>query len=157
MSIWPHEPISSLGTVITGSTPLTSNESFYRGEIPFVTPAELDRVEPVTAAAKTLSDAGAQEVRRLPEGAVMVCCIGSLGKIGIAGREVATNQQDISPVLAASLRAVHEFARIYLTLCTFPTETCANWAIALRESTLSASVNVDKAFSLPPSRLFNNA
>ena len=90
---WPHQPIADLGTVITGSTPKTAEESFYGGDLPFVTPAELDQIEPVTTAARTLSESGGIEVRLLPEGAVMVCCIGSLGKIGIAGRTVATNQQ----------------------------------------------------------------
>ncbi len=39
----------------------------------------------------------------LPEGAVMMCCIGTLGKIGIAGRSLATNQQINSVVFDRSL------------------------------------------------------
>jgi type I restriction enzyme S subunit len=93
MSEWPLRPIASVGTVITGSTPKTSEEHYYGGEIPFVTPAELDQFIPVTSAPRTLSKSGSQEVRLIPEGSVMVCCIGSLGKVGIAGRTVATNQQ----------------------------------------------------------------
>jgi type I restriction enzyme, S subunit len=93
MRRWQHQPIYSLGTVITGSTPRTSEDSFYDGEIPFITPAELDQDDPVITATRTLSESGAKEARLLPEGAVMVCCIGSLGKIGIAGRAVVTNQQ----------------------------------------------------------------
>jgi type I restriction enzyme S subunit len=93
MSSWPHQPISSLGIVITGSTPKTSEDHFYGGDIPFVTPAELDQTDPIMNAARTLSETGSQESRLLPEGTVMVCCIGSLGKVGIAGRTVASNQQ----------------------------------------------------------------
>ncbi|AAM05801.1 TPA: restriction endonuclease subunit S [Methanosarcina acetivorans] len=93
MSPWPHQPIISLGTIITGSTPKTSEEHFYGGDIPFVTPAELDQTDPIMNAARTLSETGSQESRLLPEGTVMVCCIGSLGKVGIAGRTVASNQQ----------------------------------------------------------------
>jgi type I restriction enzyme S subunit len=93
MTIWPRQPIGSLGSVITGSTPKTSEESFYGGAIPFVTPSELDQIEPISTAARTLSQMGGREVSLLPEDAVMVCCIGSLGKVGIAGRTVATNQQ----------------------------------------------------------------
>lgn len=90
---WPTQPLSSLGTVKTGSTPSTSNEIFWSGEIPFVTPSELDQSIPITITPRTLSDEGGREARLLQEGAVLVCCIGSLGKIGIAGRIVATNQQ----------------------------------------------------------------
>jgi len=93
MSGWPHQPISSLGTVVTGSTPRTSEERFYGGDTPFVTPAELNQINPIMNAARTLSESGSQEARLLPEGTVMVCCIGSLGKVGIAGRTVASNQQ----------------------------------------------------------------
>lgn len=93
MNLWPQQTIASVGKVITGSTPSTKDESFYGGEIPFVTPAELDQIEPVTTASRTLSESGGDEVRLIPEDAVMVCCIGSLGKVGIAGRTVATNQQ----------------------------------------------------------------
>jgi type I restriction enzyme S subunit len=90
---WPLKRLAELGSISTGSTPRTAESRFYGGDIPFVTPAELDTGLPVTASPRTLSDEGAAKARLLPEGAVMVCCIGSLGKIGIAGRPVATNQQ----------------------------------------------------------------
>ena len=93
MTVWSQQSIASLGTVTTGSTPRTSEEYFYGGDIPFVTPAELDQIDPITTATRTLSESGSREARLLPEGTVMVCCIGSLGKVGIAGRPVATNQQ----------------------------------------------------------------
>ncbi|MBW4616606.1 MAG: restriction endonuclease subunit S [Desmonostoc vinosum HA7617-LM4] len=103
MSSWTHQPICSLGTVVTGSTPKTSEAHLYGGDIPFVTPAELDKFAPVITAARTLSEIGGSEARLLPEGTVMVCCIGSLGKIGIAGRTVATNQQINSVVFDTRL------------------------------------------------------
>lgn len=90
---YPMQPLSALGTIQTGSTPLTSEEKYWGGDYPFVTPAELDKNFPITATPRTLSDEGANQSRLLQEGAVMVCCIGSLGKLGIAGRPVVTNQQ----------------------------------------------------------------
>lgn len=90
---FPLKRLASLGTVQTGSTPSTSDEQYWGGEIPFVTPSELDRNLPVTKTPRTLTDEGSRQSRLLSEGSVMVCCIGSLGKIGIAGRKVATNQQ----------------------------------------------------------------
>jgi type I restriction enzyme S subunit len=90
---YPKHPLSALGNIQTGSTPSTSEESFWGGEYPFVTPAELDDIHPIIETPRTLSNAGASQSRLLQEGAVMVCCIGSLGKIGIAGRSLVTNQQ----------------------------------------------------------------
>jgi type I restriction enzyme S subunit len=101
--IWQERPLSELGIVYTGSTPRIAEPRFYGGELPFVTPAELDIGRPIVQTPRTLTKEGAEEARVLSEGAVMVCCIGSLGKIGIAGRSVATNQQINSVVFNRSL------------------------------------------------------
>lgn len=93
VSSWPRLALASLGTVITGSTPRTSEDHLYGGELPFVTPAELGQSNPVVTAPRTLTEDGRKKARVVPEGSVMVSCIGSLGKVGIAGRPLATNQQ----------------------------------------------------------------
>lgn len=90
---WSMRPLSALGTVQTGSTPSTSEARFWGGDVPFVTPAELEQRTPITNTPRTLTDDGSREGRLVREGAVLVCCIGSLGKIGIAGRSLVTNQQ----------------------------------------------------------------
>lgn len=93
MTSWPSVPLCEVGSVITGATPKTSQSNFYGGEIPFVTPAELDVSTPIMSTPRTLTEAGASQVRLIPPGTIMVCCIGSLGKVGMAGRALATNQQ----------------------------------------------------------------
>jgi type I restriction enzyme, S subunit len=90
---WQLKSLADLGVIVTGSTPSTSQESFFGGEIPFVTPGDLDHSEPIFRAQRTLSASGANVVRMVPAGAILVCCIGSLGKVGMAGRSLATNQQ----------------------------------------------------------------
>lgn len=90
---YPFQPLESLGTIQTGSTPATTEDSYWGGDIPFVTPGELDQDSPVTKTPRTLSARGAEQARLLNAHAVMVCCIGSLGKVGIAGRQLVTNQQ----------------------------------------------------------------
>jgi type I restriction enzyme S subunit len=47
-----------------------------------------------------LTTEGAKNARMLPKGAVMVTCIGNLGNIAIAGKEMATNQQINSVVFS---------------------------------------------------------
>jgi len=90
---YPLENIGSLGKVVTGKTPSKSVPEFWGGDIPFVSPSELGKGFPVTAAKVYVTEAGAQKVTVLPPNSILVCCIGSLGKIGIAGRELVTNQQ----------------------------------------------------------------
>ena len=63
------------------------------GEIPFVTPAQLGFQPPITTADEYVTSEGADHGRLLPEGAVLVCCIGSLGKTGTAGVPLISYQQ----------------------------------------------------------------
>jgi type I restriction enzyme, S subunit len=94
MSLLPTEALSNLGNIVTGSTPRTSEERFFGGDIPFVTPADLDQSLPITETPRTLTEGALSEVKLLPAGAILVCCIGAtIGKVGMAGRPLATNQQ----------------------------------------------------------------
>lgn len=90
---WPSVSIAELGKISTGSTPKTSDSRLWGGDTPFVTPSELGHSEPIIAAKRYLSAEGVSSSRLAPEGAVLVCCIGSLGKTGYAGRPIVTNQQ----------------------------------------------------------------
>lgn len=85
--------LKEVGRVVTGRTPSTSNESFYGGDIPFITPTELDQDQPIACAQRNLTKLGAEEVNLLPANAVLICCIGSLGKIGMNAVPAAFNQQ----------------------------------------------------------------
>ena len=90
---WPLVAIKEVAKVVTGKTPSTVDDQNFGGDIPFVTPAELGLETYVTSAPRTLSAKGASAIKLVPNNAVMVCCIGSLGKMAIAGTPVATNQQ----------------------------------------------------------------
>lgn len=100
---WTSKAISSVGDVITGSTPDTSVREFYDGGIPFYSPGDIpiDGGQ-VYKTAKTLSEAGLCQVRAIPPGATLFVCIGStIGKVAQAARRGATNQQ-INTVVAKS-------------------------------------------------------
>ena len=92
-SQFPFVCLRDCGEVVTGSTPPKANSKFWGGEIPFVTPAQLGFQLPITIADEYVTREGADRGRLLPEGAVLVCCIGSLGKTGIVGVPLISNQQ----------------------------------------------------------------
>ena len=92
-SRFPFVCLRDCGEVITGSTPPKANSEYWGGEIPFVTPTQLGFQPPITTADEYVTNEGADRGRLLPEGAVLVCCIGSLGKAGIAGVPLISNQQ----------------------------------------------------------------
>lgn len=90
---WPVVQIGDVSEIVTGKTPSTADEANFGGDIPFVTPAELDCEGVITVTPRTLTDIGATNIRLVPQNSILVGCIGTLGKVGMAGRQLATNQQ----------------------------------------------------------------
>lgn len=90
-NLWPVKTLKELGKVITGGTPPSSKEGMFDGPIPFMTPGDLESGEPVR---RSITEAGAKEVDVVRAGSTLVCCIGAtIGKVGMALKESAFNQQ----------------------------------------------------------------
>lgn len=101
---WKNEEIGALGTVVTGKTPSTKNEAFWKGDIPFITPPDL-RGNSVRQAQRSITLDGLAVVNAIPRNAVMVCCIGSIGLSGICGVERAATNQQINSVIVDESQA----------------------------------------------------
>jgi type I restriction enzyme S subunit len=89
---WKLVELREVGKIVTGSTPPKARQEYYGGSFPFVKPGELLQC-PVSDSADRLSDAGSEVADVVPAGGVLVSCIGNLGKVGLATRSVAFNQQ----------------------------------------------------------------
>ena len=92
---WEVKRIKDFGPVITGNTPSTLDSENYGGRYMFVSPADLSEdAKYIITTEKTLSDKGFSQARKIPKGSILFTCIGStIGKIGIASQDLATNQQ----------------------------------------------------------------
>lgn len=91
---WVWASVAQLGEVITGATPPASNTDAFGGNIPFYTPSDLDAGKDVMGGKRSITPTGLAAVRGIPAGSVMVTCIGAtIGKVAIARRSGATNQQ----------------------------------------------------------------
>ena len=90
---WVVTTLGSVSEIVTGNTPRKNNPEFYGDKYPWIKPDELDKEEYVCYSKEMLSTLGAKQARIVPKNSVLVSCIGNLGKIAIAGRELATNQQ----------------------------------------------------------------
>ncbi|MEK6219041.1 restriction endonuclease subunit S [Psychrobacter sp.] len=91
---WARQPISFVADVITGNTPSTKNQEYYGGGKLFVSPSDLGISKYIVETTKRLTDLGFSQTRKVPKGSSLFTCIGStIGKLGIAGEELATNQQ----------------------------------------------------------------
>jgi type I restriction enzyme S subunit len=108
--------ISDIGKVVTGKTPKTSVESYFGGDIPFITPSDMDGRKFIDNTARYLTHEGAASVKNcvIPAGTIMVSCIGSdMGKTHISPRKAVTNQQ-INSILVNEAHASSDY--IYYNL-----------------------------------------
>jgi type I restriction enzyme S subunit len=88
---WSIRPLKSLGKVSTGGTPPSALEGMFNGEIPFITPGDLESGMSVK---RTVTEAGAKAAGTVRAGATLVCCIGAtIGKMDKSSTRSAFNQQ----------------------------------------------------------------
>ncbi len=91
---WTTARLSDLGEVSTGKTPATANSGYWAGNIPFVTPADMDETKCIYRTERKITQEGATQTKILPKNTVLVVCIGStIGKVALTCQESATNQQ----------------------------------------------------------------
>jgi type I restriction enzyme, S subunit len=91
---WSYDFVRSTGSVLTGTTPSTLHPEYYGGKHPFVTPVDMGFSPWIKNSVSALTDDGLKKARKVCKGAVLFVCIGStIGKVGIANVELATNQQ----------------------------------------------------------------
>jgi len=92
---WKVVRLKDMGKVATGKTPSTSNNIYWNGNIPFITPADMKEGKYIYKTERYVTSQGARQVGNvLQKDSVLVVCIGStIGKMGITYTESVTNQQ----------------------------------------------------------------
>ena len=90
---WEEKVVGDFGEVITGSTPSTKISDYWHGEIPWITPTDINKKKDISASEREISKLGLSVSRKLPAGSVLVTCIASIGKNAILRNEGACNQQ----------------------------------------------------------------
>ena len=90
---WKIVRLGNVGEIITGSTPSTTKAEYWDGEYNFYSPADFDDSVYCGKTERTVTKAGMDTGRRIPENSIMVACIASIGKLSINRTEGITNQQ----------------------------------------------------------------
>jgi type I restriction enzyme S subunit len=92
---WEKCKLGDYGKVVTGNTPPTKDiENYENGTYLWASPADLGTIKSISVTKTMLSAQGFSKTRKLPKGSVLVTCIGStIGKTGMATKEMSTNQQ----------------------------------------------------------------
>jgi type I restriction enzyme S subunit len=105
---WQVVRLGEVGEIITGKTPSTSEPRYWNGAIPFITPADLDKGEIYTTE-RTITQEGLAQVKAVPQGAVLVSCIGYIGKVGMVGVKIAATNQQINSIIPNVMVIDHHF------------------------------------------------
>lgn len=90
---WEWATLDEIAVWSSGGTPKASNPSYYGGSIPWAVIGDLnDGVATKTASCITQDGLYNSSAKIAPAGAVLMAMYGSIGKLGIAGIPMATNQ-----------------------------------------------------------------
>jgi len=90
---WEQRKLHELGSIMTGSTPSTSNSSFYSDDgIPWVTPTDITS-NLISNTPRKLSKEGERVARVVPPNTILVTCIASIGKNALLQVKGSFNQQ----------------------------------------------------------------
>lgn len=92
---WESSKIGDLGKIITGKTPPTKNQDLWDGNIPFITPRDLQNGKTVLCTERTITSNGIKVMQsvKLPPKSVCVSCIGNIGYVAMTYSECISNQQ----------------------------------------------------------------
>jgi type I restriction enzyme S subunit len=90
---WKPFTLGDLGKWVTGSTPSSSDSTNKGEDVLFVTPGDIGTGGKLVEVARRISSLGADRVRRIKSGSVILVCIGTIGKVAWTDLEITTNQQ----------------------------------------------------------------
>jgi len=106
-----NKPIRELCEVISGSTPSTSKEEYWNGDIDWITPAELKDGDNYyySNSERKITEGGLQAIsgRLFPKETVMLTTRAPIGKVAIAGKQLCTNQGFKNMVCKEELNPVY--------------------------------------------------
>ena len=88
--------LKDIGKIITGNTPSKKNDEYYSSkDILFIKPGDIEEnyITSLKNSEEYISEKARGKAKILPEGAVLVTCIGTIGKVGILEKEATCNQQ----------------------------------------------------------------
>ncbi len=137
--------LSDISEVVSGATPLTTNESFYKdGTISWITPKDLsdNDVKYISEGARNITVEGlnSASTKILPKGTVLFSSRAPIGYVAIAKNELCTNQ-GFKSVVCNPQYVYNEYLYYYFIAKKNEIESMANGS-TFKELSLSAMKNL---------------
>jgi type I restriction enzyme S subunit len=143
---WRIKKLKNNAKIKTGYTPLTSdNNNFSNDGMIWVKPDNLKSFEFITDSKEKVSALGVKEQNIISQGSILLCCIGTIGKFGIAGTNLITNQQINSVTFGNDL--INEYGKYLIFSCEKELNSLANGNVVRILNTTSLG-NIK--FPIPP-------
>jgi len=106
VSNWSTKAIGELvAQAKTGATPPTSHPEFFEGEVNWFTPGDIGNSKQLVRASRRISSTAISEGKAplFPKGALLVTCIGQVGRVGILDQDSSSNQQITALTFASEI------------------------------------------------------
>ena len=103
---WEVRKVKNISkNIIGGSTPSSSNETYWDGEIIWITPSDISKNFQLNDSNRKITLKGLKScsTQLVPKGSIIITCRAPVGNIGIANVELCTNQGCKSIIFADSL------------------------------------------------------
>ncbi|CAK8718270.1 Type I restriction modification DNA specificity domain-containing protein [Candidatus Electrothrix laxa] len=143
---WEIKKLKYISNIKTGYTPLTSQtNNFSEDGMIWVKPDNLNGHNPIFGSKEKISENGIKNQNIIPEKSLLVCCIGTIGKFGIAGVDLVTNQQINSITFHSSVCA--DYGKYLISNCE---SEFSKWANGNVVRILNTSTQGNIYFPLPP-------
>lgn len=146
-SKWIKTTLGEVFTWMSGGTPARSNSSYYGGNIPWVTITDLNDGLVINTH-NYLTDIAIENssAKLIPANSVMIGLYGSIGKLGIAGRELTTNQ-----AIASAIPNFKEFnSKFLFYYLAYSKQNLAKLGSGVTQKNIYISNLKEYEFYLPP-------
>ncbi len=91
---WAVKKLKFISKIKTGYTPdMTKKDNYIEDGTVWVKPDNLNEFRPIINSKEKVSSIGLKQQNLVPKNSILVNCIGTIGKFGIAGIDLITNQQ----------------------------------------------------------------
>jgi type I restriction enzyme, S subunit len=92
---WKSSKLKYYANVVTGNTPSTDFDEYFSDDfgIPWIKPTDLAEFNSINTSKQYLTKKGLNQSRLVRKGSVLIGGIGDIGKLGVAGCDLTTNQQ----------------------------------------------------------------
>ncbi|WP_025565532.1 restriction endonuclease subunit S [Psychromonas sp. SP041] len=128
---WVKTNLDTVSILTTGKTPSTTNEEYWNGELPFISPAQVHKNGHILMSSRHVSEIGSKIVPVIEKNSILIVCIGTVGKVGVLDTDAVINQQ---------LNAITTLPSVLSEYMYYWSKTLYPWIVETSRATVNAAI-----------------